>query len=87
MKDISNLKNIAQAFKDIESLCNTKEEIDLTKQEDYVKDEFLHQDRKTSDGQIITEEESAKFEIEQPEIFNFIRNFQEKIREIIKRSI
>lgn len=86
--NINKLKDVIGALNEVDVASNNIKEVDLSKQEDFVKDTFLHQDIKDNAGKvIITEEESAKLEIEKPEVFNYIRNFQEQIRNILKRNV
>ena len=46
----------------------------------FVPGSFLHQDMKDEDGNIvITEKESAQFEVDNPDIFNFLRNINHRV--------
>ena len=51
--------------------------IDLVKERIFTKEPFLHQ--ATED---MSEEESAKFERDNPELFNFLRAFDDQIRDL-----
>lgn len=51
--------------------------VDLVKEKIFTKGPFLHQDTEK-----MSEEKSAEFERENPELFNFLRAFDDKMREI-----
>ena len=51
--------------------------IDLKKEVIFTKEPFLHQSTETQ-----TEEESANFERENPELFSFLRKIKEELKQI-----
>lgn len=51
--------------------------IDLAKEKTFVKGPFLHHDTEEK-----SEEESAKFERNNPEMFNFLRSLDDQIRDL-----
>lgn len=59
-------------------------EID-NKNSDFVPGPFLHQNVKDEDGNLImSEEESAQFEVDNPELFNFLRGINRKVNRSVE---
>lgn len=54
--------------------------IDLKKTSTFVKGPYLHQDVKDGDGNLLmSERESAQFELDNPELFNYLRDIKSRL--------
>lgn len=75
----SELDDIIKILRKVSDLVGSKDgkSLDLAKERIFTTGTFLHQD--TED---MSEEESAEFERSNPELFNFLRAFDEQIREL-----
>lgn len=75
----SELDDVIKRLRTVSELVNSKngKTIDLVKERIFTKEPFLHQD--TED---MSEEESAEFERSNPELFNFLRAFDDQIRDL-----
>lgn len=76
---MKELKDIIKRLNRITDLVKEKDGqvIDLVKEKTFVKGFFLHQDTEE-----MSEEKSAAFERGNPELFNFLRAFDDKMREV-----
>lgn len=68
-------KRVEKAIQIINDLDGKK--IDLSKQSTFIRGAYLHQDTDE-----VTEEESAAFERENPELFNFLRSIDDEIGDL-----
>ena len=76
----SQLDDVIKRFRAAADLIESQDgrRIDLTKERIFVKGSpFVHQDTEK-----MSEEESAEFERENPELFNFLRAFNDQIRDL-----
>ena len=75
----SEIDDIIKRLNKVADLVNSKngQTIDLAKERIFTKGIFLHQDTES-----MSEEESAEFERENTELFNFLRAFDDQIRDI-----
>ena len=75
----SELDDVIKRLRTVSELVNSKNGkiIDLVKERIFTKEPFLHQD--TED---MSDEESEEFERSNPELFNFLRAFDDQIRDL-----
>ena len=76
---MNEIDDVIKKFSKVSNLVREKDGqvIDLSREQTFVKGLFLHQD---TDG--MSEEKSAEFERENKELFNFLLDFNDQIREI-----
>lgn len=82
VKGIPQLENLLRKLQTRQGVIDQLDgsEVDLKKTTTFVKGPYLHQDVRDEEGNIImTEKESAQFEKDNPELFNYLRNLKSQI--------
>jgi hypothetical protein len=86
IKGIKNIDKVIQKLQRRQAVINSLEgKVDIGKTASFVPGPFLHQDVKDEDGNLkMSERESAQFEQDNQEIFDFIRGIYRQINRSVE---